>query len=600
MNTEETGNLDGQLQPGTILQDRYEIQSILGEGGFAVVYLAFDQTIERKVAIKILHARLSVSGNESTELIRTRFLREARTAAKIRHPSIIEIYDFGVLDDNDRPYMIMEYLEGTDLDDELSEQGGVAPTRLLPLFVDALEALDEAHDRDVVHKDLKPSNLFLSHRDTPKERLKIVDFGIAHVSEQVDERLTKTGAMTGTPYYLPPEYVEEQEVGTEMDIYQMGLILVEAISGTRVIEAETAYQAAFRHVSRDFSLPAPLLEGDMGDVLSKALEYSPDDRFSTAGEFAEALRGVDPAAVEERMQDADSATTPIGTQRHTRLSHGGADPGTDVGRPSEFADVDADSTEAADPSESDDSDSALSMASLEASFESKWPIKVLAVLGVGTLLLGGVLVVLLSSDPHDDSDLDSGDEIAEDVPAEDDEDLAEVGPSSSELDEEPQEQHEEDDDTAQVLAVESTPEGADIRSEDGSALGETPTELESDGLQTITVEHSGYEAKDIDLDDYDGELSVQLQPKTTEEPEMAEEPESAEEPEAVEEPQPAPEPEAPETDDSEVAAESDPAAPEADDADDDDSWAMPGDDGDDGDDPDDDPEDDDSGFQIAQ
>lgn len=592
MTTESTHNTDGQLQPGTVLQDRYEIQSILGEGGFAVVYLAFDQTIERRVAIKILHARLSVSGDESTELIRTRFLREARTAAKIRHPSIIEIYDFGVLDDNDRPYMIMEYLEGTDLDDELSEQGGVAPTRLLPLFVDALEALDEAHDRDVVHKDLKPSNLFLSHRNTPKERLKVVDFGIAHVSEQVDERLTKTGAMTGTPYYLPPEYVEEQEVGTEMDIYQMGLILVEAISGTRVIEAETAYQAAFKHVSRDFSLPAPLLEGDIGDVLSTALEYAPSDRFSTAGEFAEALRDVDAAVVEERINTAGSTTRPIGGQGHTRLSHGGAEIGSVARSPSEAAAVDADAPTAA----SDDSDSALSMASLEASFDSKWPLKILISLGIGTLLLGGILVLLISIDSPEDADLEPGGELAEQVPADDEEEreeLAEVGPSPSELDERPHKQHDEDDDSAPVLALDSTPEGAEVRSNDGTVLGRTPTELETHELQKITVEHSGYEAKEIDIADSDGERTVELESMTAQEPEIADTPDTVDEPASPGS-----------DDDIDVAADSDTEAPESeetDDADGDDSWAMPGqEDAEDDGDTDDDPERDDTGFQIAQ
>ncbi len=295
--TEEVEQGSKNFAPGYVLHDRYEIKKALGAGGFAVVYAAFDRTIERKVAIKVLNLYAMVGSQSETDEILQRFLREARVAAKIRHPSSIEIYDFGVLKGGKRPYIIMEFLQGWDLDEELQERGPLNSERLFPLFCSALDALAEAHEKGVIHKDLKPANLFWSQPDTEQELLKVVDFGIAHVNAPGKERLTQTGVMSGTPEYLPPEYVEEQSVTEKLDIYQMGLTLVEALSGVPVVQAASPYQAAFKHVKQELNIPPEFKQGDFGELLKRALAKEPDERFESAAAFSEALAAIDPATV---------------------------------------------------------------------------------------------------------------------------------------------------------------------------------------------------------------------------------------------------------------------------------------------------------------
>ena len=293
----ETVTNDRDFTTGFVLYDRYEIQKALGAGGFAVVYSAFDRTIERQVAIKVLNIYSMVGSQKETDEVLQRFLREARVAAKIRHPSSIEIYDFGLLEGGQRPYIIMEFLKGWDLDQELQENGPLSSELLFPLFCGALDALAEAHEKGVIHKDLKPANLFRSRPHTEHETLKVVDFGIAHVNAPGKERLTQTGVMSGTPEYLPPEYIEDQLVTEMMDIYQMGLTLVEALSGVPVVQAASPYQAAFKHVEGDLNIPPEFQEGAFGELLERALAIDPEDRFSTAHEFSQALAAIDPSTV---------------------------------------------------------------------------------------------------------------------------------------------------------------------------------------------------------------------------------------------------------------------------------------------------------------
>ncbi|MFU8802352.1 MAG: protein kinase domain-containing protein [Bradymonadaceae bacterium] len=171
------------------------------------------------------------------------------------------------------------------------------PMRALPLFCDALEALGEAHALAIIHKDLKPSNLFLSRSGSGRESLQIVDFGIAHMAEKNEARLTATGYMLGTPQYMAPEYVHAQAVSAALDVYQMGLILVETLAGRPVVDHESPWRCAIMHASRDLSIPKSLLDGPAGPVLDKALAFEPTERYANAAAFAEALRKIDPATV---------------------------------------------------------------------------------------------------------------------------------------------------------------------------------------------------------------------------------------------------------------------------------------------------------------
>jgi len=170
-----------------------------------------------------------------------------------------------------------------------------------------LGALGEAHQAGIVHKDIKPTNLFLADPGTRKETLKLVDFGIAHIAQTEDEnRLTKTGYMLGTPQYMAPEYVEEQQVSPALDVYQMGLLLVELLGGRPVVQEVNPWKCALMHVSRELSVPVQLLSSPLGPVLEKALALKPEDRYPTATEFADALELVDVTQVPTLSIGAES------------------------------------------------------------------------------------------------------------------------------------------------------------------------------------------------------------------------------------------------------------------------------------------------------
>lgn len=301
------------LGPGSMIAERYEVVTLLGSGGFAAVFQAFDREIERQVAIKVLNiAAVTTPGTEMGPFLE-RFRREAKLAARIHHPNAIEIHDFGVLPGKTMPYIIMEMLEGRDIQDEIKLHGGMDPERALPLFIGALEALGEAHRHGIVHKDIKPANLFLSRPETRNEMLKIVDFGIAHIGGTDESRMTQTGAMFGTPQYLSPEYVQSQTVGPEMDVYQMGLVLVEMLTGRTVIDDENPWQCALKHATGELRIPSVLLDGELGPILSKALEFDPKERYPDALAFADAVDEVDPGKVGDG-RDPNSASRVVETK----------------------------------------------------------------------------------------------------------------------------------------------------------------------------------------------------------------------------------------------------------------------------------------------
>ncbi len=286
-----------KISAGTQIADRYLVEEQLGEGGFATVYGARDEIIDRPVAIKVLELGEIEEDDDTLDRVLQRFLREARTAARITHPSVVDIYDFGVLGNGDAPYIIMEYLEGINLYDQIKKGGPISPQWLLPNFCDLLDALGEAHDHQIVHKDLKPSNVFLNKPQTRREVWKIVDFGIAHVDGPSSARLTKTGFLSGTPQYLSPEYIEEQAVSSVMDVYQMGLVLVEALCGEPVVKTRQPFKAVRRHVDGNLEIDDEIWGSALGPVLRQALETDPAKRFTTGHEFADALAGVDASQV---------------------------------------------------------------------------------------------------------------------------------------------------------------------------------------------------------------------------------------------------------------------------------------------------------------
>ncbi len=292
-----------KLQRGERIRDRYVIDGELGKGGFATVYSARDELIDRIVAIKVLEIGELGSDDEDRVRARKRFLREARVAARISHPSVVDIYDFGIFEDGGAPFIIMEYLKGDNLYNQIYGTGPLAPAWLLPNYCDVLDALGEAHIENIVHKDLKPGNIFLNRPGTRREVWKVVDFGIAHVNSSTNARLTKTGFLSGTPQYLPPEYIQAQTVSPQMDVYQMGLTLVEALCGQPAVADRKPFKAAMKHVEGDLDVPDELWASPIGPVLEQALAPEAADRFPTGREFADALSKVDVRSVPSYAED---------------------------------------------------------------------------------------------------------------------------------------------------------------------------------------------------------------------------------------------------------------------------------------------------------
>ena len=290
MSTPDTDSKTSKrLQVGSVIKDRYRVDGFLGAGGFADVYRGEDTLIGRQVAIKILNIFASGASPAAQETTLKRFQQEAKAAALIKHPNAVTIYDFGSTEGG-HPFMIMDLLVGHDLEDELDKNGPMTVERATGLMIRCLEALAEAHRSGIVHKDLKPSNLFLTHPGEDYEQLVILDFGIAGITKGPDaRRLTQAGQVLGTPQYMAPEYIEYQTISPALDVYQMGLILVEMLTGHIVVDAPDLVTCIMTHTTGDLTIPSEIATGPLGEVIQKALARKPEDRTADADALRRAL-----------------------------------------------------------------------------------------------------------------------------------------------------------------------------------------------------------------------------------------------------------------------------------------------------------------------
>ena len=281
---------------GTTVAGRYKVIKLLGEGGMGQVYLAEHSAIEKRIALKVLRSEYAHKGE-----IVTRFQQEAISASRIKHPNVLDVFDFGQLE-NGCFYLAMEFLEGNDLADELQRARVLTAPRALPIAMQICRALAAAHSKGVVHRDMKPENVFLQRTGDGEEIVKIVDFGIAQLKPSNEEaaaasthrRLTRTGMIFGTPEYMAPEQASGKHADLRCDIYAVGIILFELFTGSVPFTGETFLGVLTKHLNEmppsmrsvypDLQL-SPELEG----VVSRALAKDPLQRYQTMTELAQAL-----------------------------------------------------------------------------------------------------------------------------------------------------------------------------------------------------------------------------------------------------------------------------------------------------------------------
>ncbi len=273
---------------GTVLAGNYEILEVLGQGGMGVVYRGKHSLMERIVAIKMLLSQL-ISDTNSVK----RFQQESKAAARLKHPHIIDVYDFGISPAG-QPYIVMEFLEGTPLADLIKKEGQIGVERSIKLIAQACDALDHAHKQGVVHRDLKPSNIVLTQYDEEKDYVKVVDFGVAKLIEvgnnNEGQRLTQAGEVCGSPVYMSPEQCMGQDLDARSDIYSMGIVLYETLTGKLPILGKTMVDTMSKHISE---APVPFNEARpdlyiperLEWVVLKAMAKDPAQRHQTMEEF---------------------------------------------------------------------------------------------------------------------------------------------------------------------------------------------------------------------------------------------------------------------------------------------------------------------------
>jgi serine/threonine-protein kinase len=274
-----------------VVADRYKVIRRLGEGGMGAVYLAEHVVIQKKIALKVLAPELA----RRPDLV-ARFLQEARSASRIGHENVIDISDFGQAGDG-YVYIAMEFLDGQDLGELVRSKGALPWPRARDISMQICRALRAAHDKGIVHRDMKPENIFLIHREGQPDFVKILDFGIAKVmgvGDQNGPRLTRTGMIFGTPEYMAPEQAEGKDADHRVDVYAVGCIIYHLVTGKPPFEADSFMAMLTKHMMEDPVSPSVrrpdlAITPEMDALVLKALEKDRDNRYQSMAEFLSAV-----------------------------------------------------------------------------------------------------------------------------------------------------------------------------------------------------------------------------------------------------------------------------------------------------------------------
>lgn len=314
----EPGSARGLV--GRVIGDRYGMRAVIGEGGMGVVYEAEHLTIGKAVAVKVLHP----SKAQNREAV-SRLKHEARVAGTLGHPNICAVYDLGRLDDGS-PYLVMERLRGETLAQRIARLGRLAAPDMVDIMLQVLSALAAAHQRGVIHRDLKPDNIFLSQREGMRPVPKLLDFGISKAEDIEDTVADPTGQLlaAGTPFYMAPEQARgDRGFDWRVDLWSAGIVLYEGLTGHRPFMAKN-YNALLVQILSMAHRPIreldPELSIGLSKVIDKALSKRPEDRYQSALEFQNALRSYKeleneaprmplPILISEQTCDDSDATT---------------------------------------------------------------------------------------------------------------------------------------------------------------------------------------------------------------------------------------------------------------------------------------------------
>jgi len=277
------------LDPGTILDDRYEIIGLLASGGMGHVYRARRTWLGDEIALKIINPE-----GADPQVLRERFMLESRTCAQLRHPHIVTVLDFNV-DAHGQPFLVMELLNGPSLREEIERQGWLPPQRVRDILLPVCGALQMAHDRGVLHRDLKPGNL-VSHRFESGETVyKVVDFGLANLRQSSEEtRLTQAGLFLGTVAYASPEQLRGDPLDARTDVYSLGALVFEMLTGRQPFTGQSPLHVVSNKLSGEAPLASslrPELPADLDEAVRKALARDPAERWASVAAFGRALAG---------------------------------------------------------------------------------------------------------------------------------------------------------------------------------------------------------------------------------------------------------------------------------------------------------------------
>ncbi|MCG7289719.1 MULTISPECIES: Stk1 family PASTA domain-containing Ser/Thr kinase [unclassified Corynebacterium] len=309
-----------------LIADRYELGDIIGTGGMSDVYAATDVSLGREVAVKML--KIDMARDEN---FRERFRREAQNSARLNHPNIVSVYDTGSVKTSgvDVPYIVMELVHGMNLRDIVRNEGPLSPERAAKLLLPVTRALQASHDAGIIHRDIKPANIMVTNTGA----VKVMDFGIARALDDSTSAMTQTSAVIGTAQYLSPEQARGKPADARSDIYALGCVMYESVTGVPPFEGESPFAVAYQHVQEDPVPPSERISAPLSDneavnvdsVILTAMAKHPADRYQTADEMGADLalleRGNVTTAARNHLaaaeQDAGAHAVDSPAQDHT-------------------------------------------------------------------------------------------------------------------------------------------------------------------------------------------------------------------------------------------------------------------------------------------